>query len=302
MNTGFDIKQLPNTQIDKTKWDQCIEMAGNGLIYARSYYLDKMAENWDALVMGDYDIVMPLTWKKKFGIRYLYQPFLTAQLGVFGNGLTEKIITRFLQSIPSSYRLVEIFLNESNNTRFPGTTPRTNFILDLDTNYELIAAGYNENTKRNLKKGQGCVIGKNIDEERIISLALQQMKNYGNDEQANVSRFRSLYPILKTKGEVINYGVTLEAKLLAAAIFLRDQNRSYYILVGNHPDGKNLGASHLLIDGFIRDHAGQTLLLDFEGSDVPGLASFYKGFGAQKTVYPFLKINRLPFFLKWLKK
>ena len=62
-------------QIDKSKWDNCIDTAANGLVYGYSFYLDAMAKHWDALVLDDYEAVMPLTWNKKYGITYLYQPF-----------------------------------------------------------------------------------------------------------------------------------------------------------------------------------------------------------------------------------
>jgi hypothetical protein len=73
-------------------------------------------------------------------------------------------------------------------------------------------------------------------------------------------------------------------------------------LVGNHPESRNSGASHFLIDAFIRDHAGRDMLLDFEGSDLKNLAYFYSSFGATHSPYPALKINRLPFFLRWMKE
>jgi hypothetical protein len=72
-------------------------------------------------------------------------------------------------------------------------------------------------------------------------------------------------------------------------------------MVGNHPNGKTLGASHYLIDRFIHDHAGQKMLLDFEGSDIRNLAFFYSSFGAITELYPSLRINRLPWYIKWLK-
>jgi len=68
------LSYLPYKQIDKVKWDACIRHSMNRLIYAESVYLDHMAVNWDAIVLNDYEAVMPLPWKKKLGIRYLYQP------------------------------------------------------------------------------------------------------------------------------------------------------------------------------------------------------------------------------------
>ncbi len=73
-------------------------------------------------------------------------------------------------------------------------------------------------------------------------------------------------------------------------------------MVGNHPDGKTLGASHALINAFIKDNAGEDLLLDFEGSDIPSLAFFYSSFGAVEERYSAVKLNKLPSPLKWFKK
>jgi len=44
------------------------------------------------------------------------------------------------------------------------------------------------------------------------------------------------------------------------------------------------------------------MLLDFEGSDIQNLAFFYSSFGAKQEIFPAIRINKLPFYLKWLKK
>ena len=94
------ISYLTQANIDKSKWDRCIDTAENGLIYAYSFYLDAMSENWDALIVNDYEMVMPLTWKKKYTIYYLYQPVFTASLGIFGNNISAEMVKSFLEKIP----------------------------------------------------------------------------------------------------------------------------------------------------------------------------------------------------------
>src|ERR1051325_4489828 len=119
MSNPVAIQYLAHKDIDKKKWNRCIDNADNGLIYAYSFYLDCMAKNWDALVQNDYEAVMPLTWKKKYGIRYLYQPFLTAQLGVFGQIITERQCGDFIQAIPSKFRYIDISLNSGHISGIP---------------------------------------------------------------------------------------------------------------------------------------------------------------------------------------
>ncbi len=307
MSSSSNITYLTQSKIDKTKWDNCIETAENGLIYAYSYYLDTMSKNWDALILNDYEAVMPLTWNKKKGIAYLYQPFLTAQSGVFGKQISETIVADFIASIPSSFRYIDIALNKNNLQGSPvsSSTHRSNYVLDLNFSYEYLYENYRENIQRNIKKAyqQGCTVQKNIDIEKIIELAILQMKTQGHESKENIERFKTLYTDLQKRKMAGTYGiVSANNKLLASCVFFFSHNRAYYILVGNHPDGKSSGASHALIDAFIKDNAGKNIILDFEGSDIPSLAFFYSSFGAENEIYPVVKINRLPFYLKWLKK
>ena len=59
------IHYVKRQEVNATKWDRCIDQASNGLIYAYSFYLDTMTDSWDALVLNDYEALMPLPWKKK---------------------------------------------------------------------------------------------------------------------------------------------------------------------------------------------------------------------------------------------
>lgn len=307
MSWSFNIQYLAHHEIDKSKWDKCIDEAENGLIYGYSFYLDHMARHWDGLVINDYEVVMPLTWNEKFGIYYLYQPAFTASLGVFGNDLTEEMVKEFTQCIPEKFKLIEISLNEGNiiSSLQENFISRTNYVLSLNANYENIYKAYRENHQRNIQKAfqSGCFVKKNIPVEEVIALNKQQMKNIASISEDEYDRFKKLYQFLFSRGKAITYGIfNSEKKLLASCIFFFSNKRAYYILVGNHPDGRNTGASHALIDAFIKDYAGKDLILDFEGSDIESLALFYNGFGATKEVYPAIRWNRLPWYLRWLKK
>ena len=62
--------------------------------------------------------------------------------------------------------------------------------------------------------------------------------------------------------------------------------------------GRENRAMFFIIDKFIEEHAQTHLTFDFDGSNDPNLARFYKGFGSTEIKYPRLEINRLPWFLK----
>lgn len=307
MNNGDTIQHIQREEIDTFKWDQCVDNSSNGLVYGYSFYLDCMSKQWDALVLGDYEAVMPLTWNKKYGICYLYQPAFTASLGVFGNKLDQEIITRFIHAIPAKFRLTEIAMNAGNYFSDPETihTLRTNFILPLNKDYPSIYSNYKENVRRNIKKAMqlGCRAETGIPLDAIVELSKPAMKSLTRIRDEDYLNFEELYRLLYQRKQALTYGVyAANDQLVASCVYFFSHRRSYYILVGNHPNGKVMGASHWLIDCFIRDHAGQDLILDFEGSDLRNLAFFYSSFGAAAERYPFLKLNDLPFFMKWMKK
>jgi len=306
MNGVHQIKFVQHADIDAEAWDRCIDQSSNGLIYAYSYYLDIMARHWDALVLGNYEAVMPLTWNRKFRIHYLYQPFLTAQLGVFGNSISEELINSFLEAIPRKFKFWEIFLNHENaitSKRF-GAYERVNYVLDLSPDYETTRAGYSDNILRNIKKADqsGCRFERDLEPEKVIMLAMKQVKSMGKDAKENLARFSQLNACLEKRNQSRAYGVSdKNGNLLSSCIFFTSHNRAYYILVGNDEASRNYGSSHYLVDSFIKQNAGKNLLLDFEGSDIPSLARFYAGFGAKEENYLGVRVNRLPLGVRWLK-
>ncbi len=301
------INYLTYKQIDKSKWDACIDNAPNGLVYGYCFYLDSMAKHWDALVLDDYEAVMPLTWNKKFGFHYLYQPAFTACLGVFGKSITAEILNHFLNTVPEKFRYWDISFNAGNFFILPGYSlhERMNYVLPLNDSYENIYDHYRNNIKRNIKKCEqlDLVINKNIAVAEVILLVREQSKAFAAPTSKDFEQFKILYQFLYKKEKATTYGVyTKERQLIAAAVFFFSHNRAYYILVGNHPNGKTLGASHALINAFIKDHAGQNIILDFEGSDIHSLAFFYSSFGAVEEKYAAIHLNRLPVPIKWFKR
>lgn len=293
--------------IDRQKWDKCIATASNEVIYAHSFYLDAMAKHWDALVMNDYEAVMPLTWNKKYGIYYLYQPFLCASLGLFGKNLAPAMLSGFLEKIPAHFKYWDIYLNAGNNFSLHNyaLSKRINYTLDMKKDYVSLFRDFRSSYKQLIRKKETNKLSvlQNIDVKEIIPLAKKTFeKKTAKVRESDFLNFERLYHTLALRRRAVNYGVYLGDELLASGVFFFSQQRAYYVLAGNTLKGRQYGASHLVIDAFIKQHAGENLVLDFEGSNVPGIAFFFRGFGARAEEYPGLKYNALPAILRALKK
>jgi hypothetical protein len=301
------IRYLTREEIDIAKWDNCIRNAENGLIYARSFYLDAMAENWGALVLNDYEMVMPLPWKKKYGFSYLYQPAFTAQLGIFSihsETIPVSQVEIFLAALPRRFRFAEIFLNYGN--AYSQFSSRANFILDLNAPYARLSSRYKKDLMKNLKAAAGSCFQYKGDFDLRKVLALHKRLYQGRiphmkDEM--YARFETLCLFLQQQERILLRVVTdSQQEVLATALLPREKDRIYLLQSSVTPAGRAAEANHFLLDGLIRELAGQALILDFEGSEIPGIAHFYRNFGAENQPYFFYRFNRLPWPIRFLKQ
>ena len=303
------IHYLPNADIDYDKWDACIEASVNGLAYAYSWYLDIVAPDWEALVMDDYEVVMPLPKRKKWGITYLFQPLLVQQLGVFSPfPLNQVVFNDFLGAIPKQYQWIDGYLNEGNNftVKILESNARSNYLLFLNKPYEQLYQHYHTNTRRNLKKAQkqSLTIQTSISPDELVAFfqkTLQPKLHYITDEYCRLLLqliYRSVH-----RGCGITIGVYDEVnQLCSAAFFLDSHYRLTDLAPATNQSGRENGAMFFLLDSLIRKYANSDYTLDFEGSMVPSVARFYKGFGGLEVNYWHIRENRLPWWAKWIKQ
>ncbi len=302
------IRYKNHKEIDKQKWDLCIQRSVNGIIYGYSWYLDIVAPGWEALVEEDYESVMPLVCRRKFGMHYLYQPFFTQQLGVFSsNKFTEEKIKEFIASIPSKFSFLEINLNTFNKFSSMDVIihPNLTHELDLIESYEKIRSAYSENLQRNLKRASSfeLTIDKQISPKLIINLFRHNKgKQFENIGQSEYTMLNDLIDASLAKGRAQVWGVmTKEKRLCAGAFFLESNGKVIFLFSGSNQIARTNGAIPFLLDRFIHANAQLNLTFDFEGSNDLNLARFYKSFGSKECVYLQVKVNRLPWYARFFK-
>jgi hypothetical protein len=303
------LQYILNKDIDYAKWDECIRRSYNGNIYAYSWYLDIVCAGWNALIDEDYKSVMPLTWRKKYGLLYLYQPAFTQQLGVFSKQpLTSNDVQAFLSAIPSKYKLIEINLNKYNSIQEGEFKLKKQLTheLDLISVYTTLRTFYSVNTLRNITKAHKLALSVNYkaDPNEVIKLF---RKNRGKEiGQLKSKEYRMLKQLIEfciSRGFGASWGVNTEkGELCAGAFFVQSNNKVIFLFSATNAVSKKNGAMPFLIDHFIQQNAQRNLTFDFEGSNDKNLARFYKSFGSKECEYLHIKRNNLPFPLKLLKK
>ncbi len=311
------IRYFENPEIDYRKWDSCIANSINGIIYPYSFYLDQVSFGWSALVLNEYEAVMPLPVKIKMGVNYIIQPPFVQQLGVYSPyPITEELLEEFLNAIPRKFSYLNISLNTFNplTTKFSDKVSRgITYELDLIEPYEVIRAKYSSQTIRNLKTAAREGISVVQNNEPISTIEAFKIHN----AKENYNYTPEHYNVLKRLAYSLIYkglGTTYTAydqknNFCSGIIFFTSHKKSILIFSGSYPSARKNGAMTAIIDKFIKDHSGQSLTLDFEGSTNKNLARFYAGFGSKECVFLQIENKRFPPIFKpfaniylWLKQ
>lgn len=301
----MEFRQIPSQEIDKNKWDACVRTYPNGLIYATTAYLDTMAENWTGIVFGDYEAIMPIAWKIKYGIQYCYSIPFIQQLGLIGKEgiLNHSDIKDIILSITKYGDYNFNFLN-SHIIHNDELKLCNNYILPLD-DYHIIHQNYSSDLLSNLKKRE---LKKFLYSDGDINKALDIFYSLYHNRTPHVTKddyenFRRLCHSLRSTGNAfVKQVVNTKSEILAIAIFFHDEKRIYNMANSTTDAGRKTGANHLLFDELIHEYAGKNLILDFEGSDIAGIKSFYEKFGAINQPYFRWHFNKLPWPLRMFKQ
>ncbi len=303
MNPRIEI--LPSDKINQYSWDQCVQKNSNGLIYTTSVYLNQLSEQWNGLVINDYETIMPLPWKKKTGVRYCYTPPFIQQLGITGD-MTKETAKQIIATINAFVSYGDFQFNFSNSPlqQIIPVIPRTNLIIDLSNTYEIIRARYAHDTTENIRKAENksLLYEKEYRTDGLILYQELYGKKMPHIKKEDYTRFKHLCNKLLAENQCFTRTVTHNHEVLSTAILLKDNKRIYNIMNATTQNGRQKEANYFLFDQLVREFAGSRVLLDFEGSDLPGVRNFYEKFGAAPQPYFYYHLNQLPWPLRLLKR
>lgn len=299
------ISYVCHKDIDKKRWDALIEQSPAGRVYAYSWYLDALAVRWGALIGGDYEFVMPLPYSLKYGIARILTPPFIQQLGVFGHRLPDSdLYERFLHAIPVWFRYLDLSVNGELSIPSVLIKKRTNLILDIDRPYEQIAQEYRSDARKKLRSKSDFIYCEGADIKQVLS----DYQTYNNIASFNLKAavFKRLQQAVESaleRGRLVSAVIKdSTGGIMASGLFLISHGRSYYIVGSQSERGKACYATHVLIDGFIQHHACKLKIFDFEGSDIPGVAEFFRKWGSMPEYYSRVQISRFPLTLFYPSK
>jgi hypothetical protein len=282
------ISILASDDIDRQKWDACVQGDGHALIYSQSWYLDLMAERWYGLVAGDYQTVMPLPVKSVAGIRIIYTPPFFQRLDIAGI-CDDAIKQEISKKILSFSKLVSLNTATEGLFKDAEIKVKTNYVLNLNRPHTDIAEAYTKECKKNIIKAvnRGCELSEDIGIDEVITF---YQLAYGEKAAYKKKHFDRLAAMMKNLS--IQFNVHLmgvkdktSGDLIFAAALLDDGKRIYYLLGAPSAEGRKARATAFFLDQVISLFATKRSVFDFEGSDITDVASFYKSFNPEAEQY-----------------
>ena len=285
------ITYVKRQDLDVVKYDACITNSAQSRVYAFSWYLDIVADNWDVLVLDDYEAVMPVPWRRKFGFKYSLQPYFCQQITIYSHlEIEDSLIKKLLKKIPFLILYSDVnFSFKLNEVTF---LEKHNFSLDLNRDYELTYKNYRKDRKKSLKKANEVDFVYNDDGKKEVLIKLyQKVFSFLKMPEKYFITIDAIidYCILHKKGFIRN--IYLDNDLVCAGFFIKYNARIYYLFGASNEKGKKHGATTFLIDSVIKENSNSHIIFDFEGSTIPNVASFYRSIGSKKTTYYNLKTN-----------
>lgn len=294
------IRRVKNADIEISKFETCVRNSAQRMYCATANFLEiACGKNWEVLVRGDYDAVMPVPYIKKWGLKLVLNPVLCQQLGVFSKMDSASENENFLKFFEQNYRVAYYAFNSKNNFK-ELLSYRTNYVI-LRNSYAVVRQNYSP------KRRQKLIINDEVQKNtEIRELSWQESGKFMHhhvpglfNEKLKREYFRILARLYEKKLLELE-GFFYHGKLINVVLIYRDSKAAVLFGTFNDRDQIKLNGASILIDRAIRRHV-EVRDFDFEGSEVPSVAEFFRGFRPVQTHFAVVKNSKKDLLKKIIK-
>ncbi len=285
----MNIQLISREAIDTTKWNSCVHYATNGNIFGYKWYIDAVTKDWEALVEGDYESVLPLIWKKNWlGKKRLYVPTLIREAGIYSsNALSEKRVASFLKAIPATYKKWTIQVDQFTllpKKQLINIKQGKKQLIYMNKSYEQLSDRFTPVVHTQLDKARAADLrpAGSLKPESIVDFYKANDPNYSKENY--YAYLRIMYNLLHRGWGFISGVVDANKTLLAVNFFIFSHGRLVSYLPVVSKQGQAVGAMEFLMNLIFHTNANKQLILDFNGNPHIGLG---------EEVVPFYEISKI---------
>lgn len=237
----------------------------------------------------DYRIVLPLPLKRTIGpLRQARRAPFTQQGGPYGT-LPPEGLEALLSVIPSTVVSCRLPLSArfAQHSIPPGfkKTVRTNLVVDLTPAYPELIRQCGKTLRKKLRRYPADQLTPASPEE-VVGVYRERSGQKAGLSPAHYRQIRRLMEESKLRDNGHCYRLEADGTVLAAGFFPIVGGRVINLFAGSTAVGLKRDGMARLLAGVMKIHRGPGHLFDFEGSEIPGVAAFFRSFGARESLYP----------------
>lgn len=293
------IRRLKYNEIDFDKYSQCLETSAQRKYSATKEFLDITSDKkWELLVYHDYEAVMPVPYVFKSKIKIVHNPMLCQQLGIFSREDNVDINEAFLCFLKKNYLIRIYSFNEFNRFK-TSLKPKNNFLI-LPDEYESVYAKYSPKRKRKLRLEEAIIKNSEIKEITFEQAEDFIRQNFlGADKDEDVDSFILIFKKMFEKGCLNFLAFYLDRKIINIIVTYTDEFTVALLGTFNDKEFVKLSGASVLIDTCIKKNI-ETKIFDFEGSDLPNVEEFFRGFRPELRPYHLIQYSKKEIIKKLL--
>ncbi len=249
-----------------------------------------------------------LSETRRFGVPVQRNPPFTPVIGPFMRIRAQQPVAivdaqrRFLETMAAFLRMqphwiTSIALDHAINDGLPfqwqgfKVIPKYTYQIDLQLSIEEIVRRFSQNRRNDISKARrdNIVVEQTEDVDAVaqfVRATFRRQKIEVDPAILSALLFKFLNP-----QNSFAYLAKRDGRSIAFAVIVYDRTTAYYLLGGYDEKHRHHGAGAMAILEGIK--AARTLglkIFDFEGSSLPAVERFFRGFGGR--LVPFLTVNR----------
>ena len=241
--------------------------------------------------------------QKRMGITYYRNPMFMSTINLFfenkaknkakilsENKKVMKALADFLDTL--SYGIISIYLPEIHidmqHFFWQGykVIPNYTYHINLKQSVDDIQKNYSTERRNDIKKAlkDGVEVRLTTDYSLVKQMVSNTFNRKEKDyDEALIDKILNSFTNEQNSFAFVSYQ---NQQAIAASFCIYDQNKVYYLLGGYDSKNKHQGAGALAVDAAIQ-HSQKLGIktFDFEGSMLPEVEKYFRGFGGDLTAY-----------------
>lgn len=292
-----------NSSVQYSGFEEC------GSVFEQSWWLEVVAPNqWNEIAVKDKNGNcigrLPYVKSKKYGMECWGLPVLTQHAGPWFKmesnmkpvamlKRVKQVSEAFIEELDDKTN-IDLYFHHSFQYVLPfiwaGYTvePKFTYVIDCLEDTDALFQGLDLNVRRKIKKAEKeYFITDNVSFTDVVRLVEATYKKQGRKLPMGEDVLHRVYQesFKHNSGKIIGAVNKASKQVDSVAFFIYDQHSCYYLFGGKDYDKDMTGVQELVLWEGIKFAATVSAVFDFEGSMIPGIERFFRGFGGTPKVY-----------------